>query len=84
MRLPTDGEIMDVIVVRSGEILPTYYLKNILRAKFPDITTPWLRRRMKALEAAGKVQRASSDYAVMICWDLADKRTSSDEGAGND
>jgi repressor of nif and glnA expression len=72
MMLPTDSEIMDVIVVRSGEILPTYYLKNILRGKFRDITTPWLRRRLKALEAAGKVRRVSSDYAAMICWDKAE------------
>lgn len=71
--LPTDGEIMDLIVVRSGAILPTYYLKNILRAKFRDITTPWLLRRLKAMEKAGRVRRVPSDYAVMICWDVASK-----------
>jgi Fe2+ or Zn2+ uptake regulation protein len=68
---PTDSEILDVIVVRSGEILPTYYLKNTLRRQFRSITTPWLLRRLKAMEKAGKVRRVPSSYATMICWDVA-------------
>jgi hypothetical protein len=66
--LPTDSEIMGVVVAESGRILPTYVIKNVLRWKWPHVRTPWVLRRMKALEKAGKVRRTASSYATMICW----------------
>lgn len=68
--MPTDGEIMDVLVVRSGSIMPTYYIKNILRSTFPKIQTPWVLRRLKLLEKAGRVRRVATNYTTMICWDV--------------
>lgn len=82
--LPTDGEIMDVLVVRSGGINPTYYIKNCLRRKFPSVKTPWLLRRLKAMEKAGKVRRVPSDYATMICWDVAAAKVLTRCAAGRD
>lgn len=69
--MPTDGEIMEVLVTRRGGINPTYYIKNCLRAKFPQVETPWVLRRLKAMEKVGKVRRVPTDYAAMICWDVA-------------
>jgi len=79
---PTDGEITDLLVIRRGSIMPTYVVKNWLRAKHPGLTTPWVLRRLKALEKADKVVRQSSSYATMICWAIA-PATQTTEGAGN-
>ena len=68
---PSDGDIHDVLVIRSGETMPTYYIKNILRRRWPGLQTAWVLRRLKALEKAGKVRRVASNYAQMICWDVA-------------
>ncbi|MBD8531514.1 MULTISPECIES: hypothetical protein [unclassified Massilia] len=71
MRKPTDGEITDLLLVRHGSIMPTYVVKNWLRAKYPKLQTAWVLRRLKALEKAGKVVRTPSNYATMICWAIA-------------
>lgn len=81
---PTDSEILDAMLMRSGSIMPAYYIKNMLRmeasGKWRHLTTPWVLRRLKALEKAGRVVRKRSDYATMICWDVA-APTSQGEGA---
>lgn len=70
---PTDTEILGAIRDRRGMVMPTYYIKNVLRGSFPGVQTPWVLRRLKTLEKAGYVQRAPTTCATMICWELADR-----------
>lgn len=82
--MPTDSEIMDLVVMHSGSIMPTYVYKNILRRRFPGVTTPWVLRRLKALEKAGRVCRRQTNYAKMICWDLPRARLGASNAKGAD
>lgn len=65
--LPTDDEIFAAIR-EWGNSSMTYVIKNRLRSRGFPVETPWVLRQMKRLERAGKVKRASSSYAVQICW----------------
>lgn len=48
---------------------PTYVLRNWLpRDMRTCLSTPQVLYHLKKLEAAGKVERVPSNYAVMICW----------------
>jgi hypothetical protein len=66
--------------------MPTYYIKNCLRRLYVDLQTSWVLRRLKALEKAGQVRRATTSYATMICRELGGRAaavvgTADQEGA---
>jgi len=73
---PTNEQIMEV--VRQRPRIMTYVVRNILashpaghearRPAYKNLGTPFIRRRLFALERAGRVERVSSSYAVQICW----------------
>jgi len=73
---PTDEQIMEV--VRQRPRIMTYVVRNVLasrpaahearRPTYKNLDTPFVRRRLFALEKAGQVERVSSSYAVQICW----------------
>jgi hypothetical protein len=67
---PTDDEILAVLREHTG-INPTYYVKNVLKRVHKGLETPFVLRRLKALETAGKVVRRPSDYSRQICWNIA-------------
>lgn len=67
---PTDDEILAVLRNIGGGINPTYYIKNILKREHKALETSFVLRRLKALEALGKVQRTPSNYATQICWNI--------------
>lgn len=67
---PTDDEILAVLRERGGGVNPTYYIKNTLRSAHKGLETPFVLRRLKALEKQGKVERTSSNYATQICWNI--------------
>jgi Fe2+ or Zn2+ uptake regulation protein len=67
---PSDTNILGLLSSRRGMVMPTYFIKNLLREHSPGLQTPWVLRRLKALEKAGYVQRAPTTYATMICWEL--------------
>lgn len=67
---PTDEEILAVLREHTG-INPTYYIKNMLRSAHKGLETPFVLRRLKALEKAGKVERRPTNYATQICWNIA-------------
>lgn len=71
MSKPTDAEILAVLRERRGGTNPTYYIKNVLRSAHPGLETPFVRRRLMALEAAGQVERTATNYATQICWNIA-------------
>lgn len=62
---PTDEQILEVM---HGTGLMTYVIGNRLRWKFPGLCTPFVLRRLKAMEKAGKVERIPTTYAVQLCW----------------
>lgn len=62
---PSDDQILAAL--HGGEYM-TYVLANRLRRNFWPLQTAFVLRRLKALEKAGKVERAPSSYAVQICW----------------
>jgi hypothetical protein len=73
---PTDEQIM--AVVRHRPDVMTYVVRNVLASRpwgsephhpvFKNLDTSFVRRRLMALEKAGKVERVSTAYAVQICW----------------
>lgn len=79
---PTDEEILSVLSACGGRTM-TYVLGNVLRSTpgtfttgkhkraYKGLSTAFIRRRMMAMEKAGKVRRAPTSYAVMICWEIA-------------
>jgi hypothetical protein len=77
---PTDAEIL-AIVRRYANGVMTYVVRNILASKpwvgdthsqvYQGLRTDFIRRRLIALEKAGKVKRVRSGYAVMLCWAIA-------------
>ncbi|KTI34242.1 hypothetical protein ASV07_14750 [Enterobacter roggenkampii] len=69
MSKPTDEEIIQALTAH-GRCM-TYVLTNILRRKYWPLNTAYILRRLKKLEAAGKVMRVRSSYAVQICWEAA-------------
>lgn len=79
---PTDEEILGVIANRMPVGVMTYVVRNVLamtpfrkgdphKAAYRNLDTAFIRRRLIAMEKAGKVQRVSSIYATQICWGLA-------------
>lgn len=69
MSKPTDEEIIQALTAH-GRCM-TYFVTNILRRKYWPLDTAYILRRLKKLEAAGKVKRVRSSYAVQICWEAA-------------
>lgn len=65
---PTDEEIIAVLTANPSRM--TYVVKNILYRKHPGLETPFVLRRLKALEKAGKVRRMPSSYVRELCWDI--------------
>jgi hypothetical protein len=69
------------IVRRYANGVMTYVVRNILASKpwvgdthsqvYQGLRTDFIRRRLIALEKAGKVKRVRSGYAVMLCWAIA-------------
>lgn len=71
MKNITDEEIIEILEGH-GRCM-TCVVANILRRVYFPIDTAYVLRRLKKLEAAGKVQRVKSSYAVQICWSIPDK-----------
>ncbi|WP_196093819.1 hypothetical protein [Citrobacter sp. Res13-Lact-LER2-35-b] len=69
MSKPTDEEIIQLLA-DYGNCM-TYFVTNVLRRKYWPLNTGYILRRLKKLEAAGKVRRVKSNYAVQICWEAA-------------
>ena len=67
MSKPTDEEIIQALTAH-GRCM-TYVVTNILRRKYWPLDTAYILRRLKKLEAAGKVRRVRSSYAVQNCWE---------------
>lgn len=68
---PTEQEVI-TLLERHGNCM-TYQLANLIFAnRFYNnpVTTSQVLHLMKKMEAAGKVKRVKSCYAVMICWAL--------------
>ena len=64
----TDDEII-AAVKDWGNSNMTYVVTNKLRMSgYKGLKTPYILRRLKALEGQGKVKRIKSPYAVQICW----------------
>ena len=64
----TDEEIIKFSGDWNGRAM-TYVIANKLRfAGYIDVKTSYVLRRLKKLEAAGKVRRVQSSYAKQICW----------------
>lgn len=58
MSKPNDAEIIAVVASRPN--IPTYVIKNHLRGVHKGLQTPFIRRRLIALEAAGTVRRTGT------------------------
>ncbi|MDM3285032.1 hypothetical protein [Citrobacter sp. Cf042] len=69
MSKPTDEEIISVL--RDHGNCMTYFVTNVLRRKFWPLDTSYVLRRLKKLEAAGKVKRVKSVYKTQLCWEAA-------------
>ena len=67
MSKPTDEEIIQVLTWH-GRCM-TYVVTNWLRDNYRPLDTAYVLRRLKKLEAAGKVQRVKSVYKTQICWE---------------
>jgi DNA-binding MarR family transcriptional regulator len=65
--VPTDEQILAAIR-RWGNRSMTYVVRNVLWTDGFRTETPWVLRQLKRLEKAGLVERASSSYAVQLCW----------------
>ena len=74
-RKPSDDEVVAAVAKRGRGV--TYVIRNILimdKKLDPQIGTPYVLRRLKALEKAGRVERAPTSYAVQICWQTMEPR----------
>lgn len=69
MSKPTDEEIIQVLTERGNCM--TYFVTNVLRRQFCPLDTAYVLRRLKKLEAAGKVKRVKSAYKTQLCWEAA-------------
>lgn len=91
---PTDEQILGV-VASYGVGVMTYVVRNILASKpcewrkeaprpaYRNLDTAFVRRRLIAMEKAGKVQRVGSNYATQLCWSLSKAKSQShNQGEG--
>ncbi|WP_142971392.1 hypothetical protein [Enterobacter hormaechei] len=69
MSKPTDEEIIQVLNGH-GRCM-TSVVTNVLRRKYWPLETAYILRRLKKLEAVGKVQRVKSTYKTQLCWEAA-------------
>ncbi|PXH05012.1 hypothetical protein DMR07_06145 [Citrobacter freundii] len=69
MSKPTDEEIIQVLAERGNCM--TYFVTNVLRRQFLPLDTAYVLRRLKKLEASGKVKRVKSVYKTQLCWEAA-------------
>lgn len=76
---PTDQQILATIQAWGNNSM-TYVIKNRLQSAGFEVETPWVLRQMKRLEREGKVVRAPSGYAVMLCWTLSSTPDHGDGG----
>lgn len=67
---PTDQDILDTIA--RGDRMMTYAIRNVLGRKYAGLKTDWVRRRLMALEKAGKVKRVPTAFVSQICWVIAE------------
>lgn len=70
-RKPTDDEIVAAVKYQGNGV--TFMIRNTLimnRTLDPRIETPYVLRRLKKLEKAGRVRRRPSCYVVQICWEV--------------
>lgn len=71
---PTDEEILAAMTKWGHSNSMTYAIANILRSEgFRELKTAFVLRRLKKLEALGKVKRVKSVYATQLCWTKADE-----------
>lgn len=66
----TDEQIIKIISERNNCM--TYVVAYCLRLIDNSIKTPAVLRRLKKMEAAGKIKRVKSIYKVQLCWSLND------------
>lgn len=74
MSRPSEADIDAAILAylrserwRCGQV--TYVIRNALQMdKVANLKTYQVCYRLAKMEAAGKVERVPSNYAVMICW----------------
>lgn len=79
---PTDQQILDTLPPGCRRM--TYVIANYLamdHREFRALETSFVRRRLMAMEKAGKVVRVPSSYITQICW-MAAPATQTTEGAG--
>ncbi|HBC0359019.1 TPA: hypothetical protein I8X99_004744 [Citrobacter farmeri] len=69
MSKPTDEEIIQVLTERGNCM--TYFVTNVLRRQFWPLDTAYVLRRLKKMEAAGKVKRVKSSYKTQLCWEAS-------------
>jgi hypothetical protein len=67
---PKDEEIV-ACLLGGYPSLPTYVVKNKLREKYRAVKTPFVLRRLKALEKAGHVLRVPGYSTVHHSWTIA-------------
>lgn len=81
MAKPTDDQILAAL--RDGGRAMTYVVANRLSMKWKTrgFDTPFVLRRLKAMEKDGKVKRVPSSYVVQICWEaVATKQAEGTKG----
>ncbi|SON54274.1 hypothetical protein HDIA_0733 [Hartmannibacter diazotrophicus] len=67
---PTDADILAAIKHHNPNGTMTYVIANVLRPKFKDVKTAYVRYRLKALERDGAVRRTQTSYMTQLCWAL--------------
>lgn len=66
-----DAAILDALRRYATSGAATYVVRNCLRSPSVaglNLTTAQVRRRLMLLERAGRVERVTSNYLVMIVW----------------
>jgi hypothetical protein len=76
---PSDAEILSLIRATTAGLM-TYVVRNMLemaprpewgaihKRGYRKLDIAFVRRRLMAMEKAGKVRRVPSSYATQICW----------------
>ena len=64
-------DVLEAVQSRPGA--PTYVLRNILSRGRCHLDSSHVFTRLKTLERRGLVKRAPSNWAVMLCWQPAER-----------
>lgn len=67
IKKPTDIAVLSAVLV-FGNCSATYVVRN----RLGTVDTPWVLRRLKAMEKQGFVERVPTSYRVMISWRVTD------------